>query len=1358
MPRLSLQDKQRVQRPSLRAYLIALVMLVAIPTVTIVAVALLRAGESYRQASSQQLLETANVVAQSVQSELQARSQLIAAFASRGLPGGTVGEELHLADSGDISTVRLRRTGDGWEVIGTPAKGVTQDHLIETVQRRRMTVSNLIDIETDNGLVPMLALSTSREIAANIFEVTTLIGNPLTLVQSLMREGTFENDMVLAVTDGTGRILARSRDAQRFIGRPAPDWNALQSVNQSHGTFEARTVDGPMVIFAFREIGDTPGWMAVTGEQLAAYNARWQQPLLVLLTVSGITVSAALILAIVVARRILRPIKFLAQQAHLAAEEGSSWESAKFSDAPSVVAEFDTLRESLEKAQEQTRRSHAALQSSYEALRQAERVAKLGSWSLDLATRRFECSEMMYALNGADPNGPPLTLEDLPQLTAPESLQHMRAAIERCLRTGEPYRLKVECLRIGGGRFAGYVRGEAVRNENGEIVGVRGTLHDISELEEERRRIAALADNLPSGAIFRVEEHDGGSPVINYMSAGIKDIVGLSAEEIMPDGAALLRAVHPDDRQRFKDALLEARERATQFDHELRIVHPNGSVVWIHFRAARRKQSDERLVWDGIVRDVTGERLAAEALREAKEAAERAERSKSQFLATMSHEIRTPMNTIIGMTRLTLQTALAPRQRNYLEKINIAAKALLGIINDILDLSKIEAGGLELEDTVFKLDSVLDSVSAVTAMPAEEKGLEIAYSVDPSLPKRLRGDPLRLGQILTNLVSNAVKFTERGEIVVSITPATGPDGSDWVRFSVSDTGIGLDADQIARLFRPFSQASNDTARRYGGTGLGLAICKRLVEMMGGTIGVESTKGIGSTFYFLLPLKTPSEALITNRLSAPRMLRVKGRRALIVDDNDSARQILHDMVSSFGMEAESVSSGVRAIEVLEEAALRGEPFDIVLMDWRMPTMDGLETARRIRENRRLEHVPGVLMVTAYGRDEVTQRAEQLGLQGVLIKPITESVMFNTLVDILLPSEPDLPDDDATAKIAVPEYAPLCGKRVLVVDDNAFNREVATDFLSAVGVIVETAVDGQEAIEKIRTKHFDAVLMDTHMPRKDGLTATRELRSDPRWTKLPIISLTAQARVEDETASREAGMTAFLTKPIDETLLYRTLMEVMSLEAPTDADELSTTATVPVSTDDFQWAALERRVRESGSAERLLQGFVRDFGDAAQRLRDLLTSGDLDGLAALVHSVKGSASYLSSSDLLAAGDDLEHAVRSGDLERVQQQLPGYADRIERLVAAARAQLEMLRSEAGASQPKLDPQHIANDIRAALSLVKRGDYAATGILERIRLAVQGTAHESLARSAQTQFDELALDETAATLDRLMTDLMNG
>jgi two-component system sensor histidine kinase/response regulator len=1326
-----------------------LVLLVLIPTVAIVAVALIRAGQSYRDASSLQLIETANMVAQSVQSELRARAHILPGAALVTLPGLAADAADELPDSG-ITTYRVELTPTGWRVLGAPAQDLPLEHLVETAQRRRLTVSNLIDVHRDGRTEPMVAISTPRELDQNVFEVTTVIGKPYVLVQTLTREESFANGMLLAVTDGTGRIVARSRDAHRFIGQRAPDWDSLRAVNASQGTFEARTVDGPQVIFAFREVGDTPGWMAVVGEPLALYNERWQQPLIVLFGVSLLTVLGALLVATIVARRILKPIKYLAHEARLAARSGG-FESARFAAAPSIIAEFDTLRESLEQAKEQARRSRAALQSSYEALREAERVARVGNWSMDLATGKMDCSPMVYVMHGLDPSGPSLSVDDLPRLLVPESLTRMREAIRRCSEEGESYGLEVECIRHPNRTFAAYLRGEAVRDTSGKIVGLRGTIQDISEREEERRRIAALADNLPSGAIFRVEERPAGRWAVTYISAGVRDIIGISAAEIMADGATFMRAIHRDDLGQFVAAMNAARASGSQFDREFRMYGPNRAIVWIHCSAVRRQQTDGRLVWDGIARDVTGEHMAAEALRNAKEAAEAAERTKSDFLATMSHEIRTPMNTVIGMTRLALQTSLTPRQRNYLEKINISAKTLLRIINDILDLSKIEAGGLELEDTAFKLESVLDAVSAVMAMPAEEKGIEIAYSVQPGLPRRLHGDPLRLGQILTNLVGNAIKFTEHGEVIVRIEPETGPDGSPWVRFSVSDTGIGLSPDQITRLFRPFTQAAHDTTRKYGGTGLGLAISKRLVEMMGGTIGVESELGAGSTFYFSLPLRASDDALSTASTTAPRMVRIKGQRVLIVDDNASAREILSDMVTSFGMQAEAVASGVQALEVLEAAAERGAPFNIVLMDWRMPVMDGLETARRIRENRRLSEVPAVLMVTAYGREEVTRRAEQLGLQGVLIKPLTESVMFNTLVDILIPTDPEPQEHDDTTISTAARYAALTGKRVLVVDDNAFNREVATDFLAAVGVIADTAVDGVDALDKIASGQYDAVLMDTHMPRMDGLAAARELRRQPRWRDLPIISLTAQARAEDQEAARQAGMTAYLTKPIDEIALYRTLLEVMRLAPPMDATPAEVTAQPSVDVGDLRLDEARQRLRGPASAARLLGGFVRDFGDAPQRLREYLTARNLDALTTLVHSVKGSASYFTSATFFAAGDELEQSARAGDWSAIARQLPDYADRLARLLDATRAAVATLQPTDTNSATTFSARDVLEQINLAMPLVERGDFSAVKVLERLRNDLKGTPHECLIVRAQEHFDELSLEAATSTLARL-------
>ncbi len=1313
------------------------------------------------------LLETANVVAQSVEAELEANSRLLTGYAPLlPLPGST-GSDADARFEGHFYSTRIRKTPSGLSATADPPYGVPADLATRAASTAAMTVSNIFMSDVDGEPAPRVAICVPHGKAGADIEVTTLIAKPTVLIQTLMRQGAFADALVLAVTDGTGHIVARSRDADQFIGKPVPDWKTLQALGRASGTFEARRIEGPKVIFAFQTIRGTPGWVAVVGEPLGAFNNRWRQPITVLLVASAATIFVALVLAMLLARRILRPIRHLAQRARAVAEGRGLDQANSIAAEPSFVAEFETLRQSLEGAEIETRRSHQALQQSYETLRQAEKLAKIGSWTLDLATGSFTSSDMLYEINGTDPAGPALTTADLQKLLTAESHQRVSAAIAKCVATGEPYGLEAEHLRSDGTSFAVYVSGEARRDETGRIASLAGTVQDISERHEERARLAALADNLPSGAIYRLEKQADDSLVVTYMSAGIVRLIGIPAAQIIRDRTAFLHAIHPEDRAGYQAAMEQSRLEGSPLDHEFRMNTWDGRLIWMHCRSAPRRQSDGRVVWDGIARDITGERLAAKALQQAKEVAESAERTKSDFLATMSHEIRTPMNTVIGMTRLTLQTDLAPKQRNYLEKIDVSAKTLLGIINDILDFSKIEAGGLELEDTVFTLESVLESVSAVMAMPAEEKGLEIAYAVAIGSPRRLRGDPLRLGQVLTNLVSNAVKFTQSGEVVISIEPTAAANGAPLLQFAVRDTGVGLSAGQISGLFRPFSQAGNDTSRKYGGTGLGLVICKQLVEMMGGRIWVESVPAKGSTFFFTIAAKSV-DAEGAAAVSVRRSAHLQNRRVLIVDDNASARQILREMVGEFGLGVETVASGMQALALLRAEAESGRPFDIVLMDWRMPTMDGLETARRIRADAQLLHMPAVLMVTAYGREEVLRGAEQLGLQGVLIKPITESVMFNTILDILAPPGAEqtrkAAENSATRRGQLARdsaYARLTGKRILVVDDNAFNREVAGDFLLAVGVEVDIAIDGIDALDKLRSNDFDAVLMDMHMPRMDGLAAVREIRRQDRWSKLPVIALTAQARIEDQNASLQAGMTAHLTKPIDERVLYRTLIDVLGLEAGRDngQEETGERAADKKANDlrrDFSLSmALERLGGNTGRIERLLKGFLRDFATAPQRLDGHLRMHEADGIAALTHAMKGSAGYFCSPDFCAVADRLERAARDGDAAGIELHSQGFCVRMEHLLADVGGGLATLREMNERTGPRVDLDAVLALVARAAPLLERGDYAAISLLEQIRAGLQGHAVLDLANDVQMHFDELELEAAGAALARLRARL---
>ncbi|HEY4201620.1 MAG TPA: response regulator [Devosiaceae bacterium] len=1360
----SVTGVRKSRRLSLQTCLIALVLLVLVPTLGVVGMTLLHASQSYRDASSLQLLETANVVAQSVTSELEATSRLLAGYAALRHDNavGTDASQANALLKGTTGVTLFAKGPAGLSAVGEAGDAAVTTIALAAAQSQKTAVSNIVSLGGDAS--PRIALAVPGGTKGPYTEVVTLTAKPADLIRSLVRQGDAAGSVVLAITDGSGHVVGRSIDPDRFIGQPVPDWATLVALGTSSGTFQARTIEGGGIMFAFQQIEGTPGWVAVVGEPLNIFNGRWQQPVIVMIVASAATILAAILLAALLAGRILKPIKQLARRARAITAGNMVTTGIAAEVPPSFVSEFETLRQSLDGAEAALRisleESHVAgdaAQKNYKALQAAERLARMGSWTLDLATGEFTFSDMLHELNGTDPNGPPPTAALLATLMTPESFRQISAGIARCAETGEPYAMEVDHLHTDGTAFTAFVRGQAIRDENGKIVRLGGTVQDISENREIRERLAALADNLPNGAIFRLERGTDGHTGVPYISAGIERLLGITAAEIFEVPTVFADAVHPDDQASYLTAMEHSVRVGDVLDHEFRMIRRDGRLIWMHSRSAVRRLPDGRVIWDGIVSDVTGEQEVAAALRAAKETAEAAERTKSDFLATMSHEIRTPMNTVVGMTRLTLQTDLAPKQRNYLEKIDASARVLLGIINDILDFSKIEAGGLELEETVFSLESVLESVSALTAIRAEEKELEIAFAVAPNTPPLLKGDSLRLGQILTNLVSNAVKFTEAGEVVVSIAPAA--DGQ--LQFSVRDTGIGLDDDQIAGLFQPFSQAGTDTSRKYGGTGLGLAICKRLVEMMGGQIWVESTPGEGSTFFFTVALAAVDKDTAPDILAHPSNY-LKDRRILIVDDNASAREVLADMVSEFGMAAATATSGEEALTLLHAGVAEDHPFDIVLMDWRMPDMDGLETARRIRADASLPRMPAVLMVTAYGREEVLQGAEQIGLDGVLIKPVTQSVMFNTVLGILSRPGSTRNLHQAFAGVAASAsddilFGALRGRRVLVVDDNALNREVAGDFLALAGITTQTAVNGRDALRVLDLEEFDAVLMDMHMPEMDGLAAVREIRKQSRWANLPVIALTAQARVEDHHASRDAGMTAHLTKPIDENALYRTLAEVLAVRPPVAGgpDRTSTRGAAKPAAD-FDLAAIMRRFGgKTERVERLLKGFLRDFSDAPQLLDRMLQAGDWEQVADLAHLLKGSVGYFGAGPFHAAAQALEQSGRREDADATMRDAPQFRLLLERLLNDIHGGLAALPASPPASPPAITIDALLAMVAKAEPLVARGDYAAKTLLDQIGAGLKGHPAQALAEEAMTHYDDLELEAAEDALTQLKARL---
>jgi PAS domain S-box-containing protein len=824
-------------------------------------------------------------------------------------------------------------------------------------------------------------------------------------------------------------------------------------------------------------------------------------------------------------------------------------------------------------------------------------------------------------------------------------------------------------LVFGGTLFTLKVGTRATKSLSRSHLELEGLVGERTKaLETNMQRTRSIIDTAVD-AIIMIDSDN----IIRMFSPAAERIFGHKAVDVI--GQSILIIIPPD----YHEAHLAGLRRIVSGQApnlvnrtiQISALHQNGNIFPTDFSVSGWVENDEHF-FVAILRDISERKIVEDELLQAKNEAEIATQAKSDFLANMSHEIRTPMNAIIGMSYLAMQTSLSRKQADYVNKIQSSAEALLGIINDILDFSKIEAGKLDLESVPFNLNDTIDHLVQIISHKSQEKSLELLIDLSPDLPLDLVGDSLRLGQILINLANNSIKFTDQGEIVIRAKPLKQNKNSVTVEFSVCDTGIGMTEEQLARLFQSFSQADASTTRKYGGTGLGLTISKTLTELMQGEIWVKSTSGEGSEFYFTATFGIAEKNTEHTQVSPASLVDLP---VLIVDDSLAAREILFTMSESLGFKPELAASGAEALEKLALAEQNNQPYKLVLSDWKMPLMNGIELGEEILKEGFLSAPPKFVIVTAYDRDDMLESAQHINLSSSLIKPVCASTLLDTTLKIMGETQ-GLLSEKQNQYLDISFADSIIGAEILLVEDNEINQQIAVELLEMAGLVVTVACNGKIAVDAVEHKTFDAVLMDIQMPVMDGYTATRAIRKDSKNLGLSIIAMTANAMSGDREKCLAAGMNDHLAKPINPQEVYKTLAQWIK---PT-GKVLSDIRATPIEHEKVDLprlpefdlnSAISRMAGNVKAYRSTLKKVANSEADAVERIKKAITSNDYQTALIAAHTLKGVSATIGANFVVPSAEKLELLIS----EKIEKGKAIFIDELEILLLDCEVKLKKM-----------------------------------------------------------------------------------